>query len=368
MRACLEAGVLDSDPAPLTVGILAAELRDVISEGLAPIAMKLLQQDSRNASAVQSRLASAVLLQEMRSLAADALLDRLCDLFDEAAIPFVVIKGPAVARLHPNGWARPYNDIDLLVEPHQFRPAMDLLLRHQFAYPDTSLPPWSWFDRYCREGLNFHGSGDVDLHHHLAPWIFGSSLPSATLIKAADHAVVRGRSVPMASPVHSSIIAVLHILNDLWKGQRGLASWRDLLVIVRHVGPDRVRDAFVANDLGWLLRIAADAMEPLFPGVFSGADPLPRRVPARFVWRLRGLGWDRSTSISRQRLAWAIRLPVPQAAAFMVGSGLPSRQYIRCRHGSYRRYWHQAWSEAMSTFSGADHRATKSPSGDASFR
>lgn len=303
------------------------------------------------------------MLQQIRTLAADALLDRLFDILTDAGIPFVVVKGPAVARLHPDGWPRPYADIDILVDPRMFSRALSRLLESGFEYPITSQAPWPWFDRYCREGLNLAGTGDVDVHHHLAPWAFGRALRSNEVMSQAIAVTVHERPVLMASPEHSAVIAVLHILNDLWKGHRGLNSWRDLIAITRRVDPVSLQQVFESIGLGWLFGVAVGAVQVQLPGVLDGVDCEHPPVPLRYAWRLRGLGWDRVTSLSRQRLAWTTRLPLPQAAAFVIGSGLPSRRYIRDRHGSYRNYWHQAWTEAMSTFGGADHRMDKSPVG-----
>jgi hypothetical protein len=358
--ACLQAGLPTSRRATIQPDALAMEWRDVVSEGLAAVALRVLDECGLDEnSPVRKRLASVAMLQEMRSLSADALLEHLCDLFGEASLPFVVIKGPAVARFHPQGWPRPYSDIDILVEPRHFREAMKLLLDSHFAYPASSLPPWQWFDIYCREGLNLHGSGNVDLHHHLAPWIFGAGLETRDIVARADHLHVGRRSVMMASREHAAVIATLHILNDLWKDQRGLASWRDLLVLLRQSEEDSLRSTFDDCKLDWLLDLALSALGRHLPDLLSNGDRDTPRIPLRFSWRLKGLGWDRSTFVSRHRLAWGIRLPLPHAVAFTVGSVVPSPRYIHARHGSYHEYWGRAWKETLSTVAGGDHRGDK---------
>lgn len=332
-----------------------------MSEGLAAVALRVLDEgEGDERDAVRDRLARVAMLQEIRSLSADALLEHLCDLFGTIGLSFVVIKGPAVARFHPRGWPRPYSDIDIMVEPRDFRGAMDILLRNQFAYPTSSFPPWQWFDLYCREGLNLHGSGNVDLHHHLAPWIFGAGLSARDIMARADRLIIGHRSVLMASREHSAVIATLHILNDLWKNQRGLASWRDLLVLLQQSDEDSVRSTFEASGLGWLFDLALSALRRQLPDVLDndGERDAPK-IPLRFSWRLKGLGWDRSTFVSRHRLAWSVRLPLAHAVAFTVGSVVPSPRYIHARHGSYHEYWRMAWKETVSTVAGGDHRGDK---------
>jgi hypothetical protein len=361
-KACLTAGIPGLAPARWP-DASADGWCEIIREGLAPTALKLLEGGGVTPS-VHRQMVRVAMLQQVRSLAADALLEWLVDVFGATGTRFVVIKGPAVARLYPGDWPRPYNDIDLLVEPRQFGPVLDWFRKHGFEYPGPSLPPWPWFDAICREGLNLHGAGNVDLHHHLAPWVFGVGLPASDVIARADRVAVRGGPVAEASAEHSAVVAALHILNDLWKGKRGLVSWRDLLVIIHRSGADSVRSAFEESGLGWLFDVAMSTISAEFPGLLQGVDIGASKVPARFSWRMRGLGWGRSSSFSRHRLAWAIRLPSPQAAAFVLGSGLPSRSYIRLRHGSYRRYWRQAWDETVSTFAGADHRSDKRLAGN----
>lgn len=358
--ACLQAGLPGAAAPCLTNRMLAVDLEDVVTEGLLPIVVDLIGRSPGDVDTeARDRIWRAAMAQQLRSLAAEAVTSELFDLLVGARIPFVVVKGLAVARFHPPGWTRTYNDVDVLVEPRQFGRAMRLLLDHGYTYPPTALPPWSWFDEYCREGLNLVGAGNVDLHHHVAPWVFGERLPSVDVIHAASGVQVRGRSIPVASAEHSAVIAALHILNDLWKGRRGLVSWRDVVVLVRHVGIDPVHQAFVECRLEWLLGAILGTLGRHLPGMLGEVGACAPAIPPADAWRMRALGWDRSSPISRHRLAWALRLPLPQAAAFALGSGVPSRRYIRSRHGTYGNYWRQAWQETLSTFAGADHRMEK---------
>lgn len=360
LKACLRAGIPGLGPLTLTASDAAPDAVEIMSEGLAPVALKILRIGSDvTERRLRDHLVRVAMVQELRSLASDATLERISGILAPAGICFVVIKGPAVARLHPEGWPRPYADIDLLVEPRRFPEAMTLIQERGYTYPSTSHPPWPWFDRYCREGLNLSGAGDVDVHHHVAPWIFGTRVRSIDVIQDAEFVQVRDSLVPMASPEHSTVIAALHVLNDLWKGQRGLVSWRDLIILTRRLGDDRVRATFGNVGLSWLFDLVVNAVQQYLPGILDNVECGLPKIPLRYAWRLRGLGWDQSTPLSRQRLAWAIRLPIPHAGAFVAGSGLPSRRYIRARHGSYHEYWRQAWAEVFSTFSGADHRMDK---------
>ncbi len=56
----------------------------------------------------------------MRSMAVDAAGAALLGTLAERQVAVVVIKGPAVARFYPEGWPRPYADLDIVVEQGDF--------------------------------------------------------------------------------------------------------------------------------------------------------------------------------------------------------------------------------------------------------
>jgi len=154
------------------------------------------------------------------------------------------------------------------------------------------------------------------------------------------------------------VVSALHVVNDLWKGKRGLVSWRDVLVIVHRIGRDRSAAAFQRVRLGWLFEVMVDELARELPeaGIAGPVRPTALSWVERF--RLASSGWANDSLPTRHRIAWAARLPPANAVAFIAGSAVPSRSYVRDHDGSYRNYWRRAARETVSTAHGSDLRMT----------
>jgi hypothetical protein len=360
-RWCVLAGLVDATvevPDPLA---FAQEAEILIAEGLAPIALKGLQSHSDwREQPLAGAFYNVTMNSHLRSMAADNMGALLIAEIEKAGIPVAVIKGPALARLHPNGWPRSYSDIDVLVPMRQFDRAVACILDQAFEFSERSVPQWRWFDSVCREGINLHGpkGGNIDVHHHVPPWSLGSSLHVQGVIRRAEPWALCGVPVQVASPEDQMLIAALHVLNDLWKGKLGLTSWRDLLVLMGRLGPERAAEAFARDNLAWLFELMTVALEAGLPESGVRVVRPVARHRSRHRLRIAALGWNESTAISRHRLSWATRLPMPNAVAFLVGTAVPAPSYIRQRHGTYRNYWKEAWTESIATGKGVDYRMT----------
>ncbi len=358
-RWCLAAGVAHpSTPFP-TAEQLEDEAGIILREGLAPVAVHALDERPDPAS-VRGGFRRTAFEAEMRSMAADVAGVKVLAELAAAGIPVAVVKGPAVARHHPKGWPRPYADIDLVVSRGQFGAAIACSERLGFAYSERAVPQWRWFDTVCREGINLHADagGNIDIHHHVPPWVFGIRLPAEEVIGRAEPGAICGVPVPFASPEDLLVVAALHALNDLWKGKLGLSSWRDVLVLTTELGEERARGAFARAGLAWLYDLMAGELDRAVPEAGIGAGAASATVPLRARIRLDAIGWSGSTAATRHRLSWATRLPLPRAAAFLAGSALPSPSYVKARHGTYRRYWSRSVRETVSTARGSDFRMT----------
>jgi hypothetical protein len=294
----------------------------------------------------------------MVSMAVDSIGSHLLSEMTDVGIPFSVIKGPAVARLHPKGWPRSYSDIDILVSSREFRRAIRFAATRGFTSPDYGLPQWPWFDLVCREGVNVHSTpgGNVDLHHHLPPWVFGSRLEPRHIIERSEQHDLCTKKVNFALPEDLVVISALHALNDLWKGKSGLTSWRDVMVIIRQIGETESRAAFERARLGWFFDLMAGEIATAFPEFGIRVPERSPTLPVNAKVRLLGLGWSKSSRISRHPLAWVFRLPAPNAVAFLTGAILPSPGYIQSHHGTYGNYWRQALLETRAAAQGLDYR------------
>jgi hypothetical protein len=328
----------------------------IVAEGLAPVALELMRACGAEEPETFELFRSITLEMQFRSMAAPMVARGVLHRLDEARIPVAVIKGPAVARFHPEGWPRTYSDVDLLVPPRHFFEVVRLCEGDGFEN-DVSQPRWPWFDLYCKEGVNLHLGevGNIDVHHHVPPWVFGAKLDVDAVLRTATMGTVGGAPVHLADASYSLIVAALHVLNDLWKGRLGLTSWRDILVLLHHVGINQAEQAFATVHLEWLLDLVTSSIAA---GVSEAEVAQPRRVhsvPILARARIAMLGWN-NASISRQQASWAARLPAPRALAFLAGCVVPEPKYVREHFGSYRQYWRSLFDDTLATMHGADHR------------
>jgi hypothetical protein len=272
-------------------------------------------------------------------------------------VTVIVIKGPAVERFHPTGWPRTYSDVDLLVRPRDFHRVMAVSSAEGFV-DDTTAPQWPWFDLRCKEGVNLHrgDGGNLDVHHHVPPWVFGSQLDVDAVTAEATWGDVAGVSVRLIGARQSLVVAALHVLNDLWKGRIGLTSWRDIVVLLERVGMVEAEWVFERLRLGWLLTLVTETLAASVPEAEVARVSRPRRPPLGVRARIAALGWGRYTTFSRQQASWAARLPIPSAVAFLGGCIVPAPRHVWERYGSYGAYWRTIYQDAVSTFHGEDHR------------
>ncbi|HEY7400015.1 MAG TPA: nucleotidyltransferase family protein [Actinomycetota bacterium] len=162
--------------------------------------------------------------QMLHALSLERLLLRVGDAFGDRQIPFVVLKGPALAHaLYPDPSWRPFGDLDLLVRTPDWRAACSVLAGLGFR---RGLPePVAGFDERFGKAATHTGPGglQIDLHRALAlgpfgVWIRPEELfdevwelrlggrmflrlnDTALLLHAAVHASL-GRAEPLPMPV-----------------------------------------------------------------------------------------------------------------------------------------------------------------------
>lgn len=359
-RACLVAGVTTDPPELPDQASFAKESTLLIQEGLSPIALTLAGSDGGLDTETFALFRQVTLESQIRAMAAGHAARSALLHFDKSGIPVVVIKGPAVERFHPPGWPRSYSDIDLMVAPRDFHAVVEACVEAGFV-DAVSKPPWPWFDLRCKEGINIRGpeGGNLDIHHHVPPWVFGARLGVDEILATATWADVGGAPVRLTDAPYSLVIASLHVLNDLWKGRIGLSSWRDILILLGVVGMDQAEETFDSLGLGWLLGLVAGEFVASVPEsevvVPTDGHPVPLTARARIAV----LGWNNDSAVSSLRASWIARLPAPQAAAFLAGCAVPQRTFVQEGYGSYRAYWGSLFSEARSTMHGADYRGAK---------
>jgi len=361
-RWCLTAGLVSDPHPPATLADFQNEGELLLNEGLAPVAFQGIESQTEwQVHPMGQAFYSAAMAGHLRSMAADAAGAKVISALTNAGISVAVIKGPSVARLHPQAWPRSYSDIDVVVSKREFSNAVSCSLNEGFEYSDRSIPQWRWFNLVCREGVNLHAhaGGNIDIHHHVPPWAFCKQFTVEHVIANSIPANLCGIPIDIATAEDQLLIASLHVLNDLWKGKIGLRSWRDIVAIMNSLGGDSSAQAFDSAGLGWLFALVTEALTNALPDVeFESSGVIDGQVPMSIRWRLEALGWSRQTSFSRHRLSWATRLPTANALAYLAGTAFPSPGYIRDRHGSLFNYWKAGWNETLSTRHGSDFRMT----------
>jgi hypothetical protein len=360
-RWCLSAGIVNS-PLPTPEPEAFWNERDrILQEGLAAVAFRAFEpQANPRENPVANIFYAAAMNSHIRCMAADRAAAVFLPVLSRAGIPVAIIKGPALASLHPEGWTRPYGDIDIVVSGQSFHSAVELARGCGFDSP-RSPPQWDWFYVICREGVNLHSGdgGNIDIHHHLPPWVLGSSVHVEDVIERSVPSRLCGVSVNFGSTEDHLLITALHVLNDLWKGKLGLASWRDIIVLMTSLGMDDSQKVFERAGLGWLFDLVTAALSAVVPETGIVPSSSPSRMGLRTRIRVAALGWEKDSVLARHRLTWAMRLPVPNALAFLGGSAFPERKFIRERHESLWKYWKGGWDETTSTIRGSDYRMTR---------
>lgn len=131
--------------------------------------------------------------------------------FADAGIATILLKGPSIVRwLYEPGDARSYADSDLLVAPHQFALAGELLTTLGFEpeFVEESLPDW-----WREHGVGWSRAADqteVDLHRTLAGLEAEPEHVWRTLSASADTLEVGGEQVRVLSIAARALHLALH--------------------------------------------------------------------------------------------------------------------------------------------------------------
>lgn len=361
VRSCLVWGAGGAPPPAADDPAWERDAEVIVGAKLAAVALAAMADAGGRPNAeVHGRFRSSAVAWALRTMATEAACASALRGLAEEAVPFVVVKGPAVARFHPAPDTRPYLDVDVVVPPASYRRVVERLGDAGFRREPGHIQPWPWFETVCVEGANFHGDGggNLDVHHHLAPWVFATRISATDLLERAEPGAIGGVPVQMASAEDSLVVACLHVLNDLWKADASLLTWRDLCCLRHQLGADGSRAALARGGLEWFAPIVEAAHRSLVDGVDAagaahggdGHQPWGRRT------RLRLLGWGGPTTSARHSAGWALRLPFGRAACFVAGGLVPSRRYVHDLYGGYGAYWRQLLSTLRAAARGRDTR------------
>ena len=356
VRRCVTFGTGAETLLPADSTAWETELPDLLGARLGPVALSAsarayLPARSRAALVLQAKalVAQVMTVEAYGTMALQAL--------NERGVPYAVIKGPAVARFHQDPTTRPYEDIDLVVAPTMFRAAMETLNELGYEVNGDKRQPWDWFDRECLEGVNLRGrfGANLDVHHHIAPWSIGKRLDVRGIIERAERGFIGGVAVRLASAGDCLLVASLHVVNDLWKGDPSLISWRDITILSQLLGPEEMSEVFERADLKWFEPYIRVALGTVKTGSRL-SESASVKVPLHRRLQLHLLGWDGDSLPARHPAGWALRLSPLRATLFLVGSAVPSPWYARRKHNGYLAYWRESLRTLKSAVRGTDFR------------
>ncbi len=218
---------------------------------------------------------------------------------DEASVPWVVFKGPAISRLMNRRELRTFNDLDLLVDPSSFGTAIEALIG---AGVDEINRNWSPYVRH-RVGevpMEMHGI-TVDVHWHVTG--LGRD---RTMFRLDPTAMVRRRVArPIGDddlPVFDPVDQLLHLsLHAALGGGKRLDQFRDVAVVAGGESIDwdelvrRARAMWIDGLVGHLLdRATRNGPADIDDGVVdalagTGSLARRRRLDGQRIDGLRGL-------------------------------------------------------------------------------
>jgi hypothetical protein len=350
---CILLADFEEPQAEIAAGEWLADYETVIRHGLAGVAVRVIRENSFVVPpSVVDKLEKSQ-FEDMVHTSAIVLRSQTgIDALRSVDIPFVVTKGPGIARQGTALADRPYIDLDVVVDPKRFTEARRVLSSVGYSVESRSIQPWTAFDRYCQEATNLRTpeGGSIDLHHRVAPWYWSGGLTLDYLASAAETAKVFGVQLPLASPEHNLLVAALHVVSDKARPGQTLRAWRDLLVLARRCSTDSVVEAAEATELGawilWILQCLPVEVQPI--ELVDGLQQKRHQIAGQ--WRLRMLLPPRLGS--RHVLGLALRLPLKHAAIYGVGVMLPSPTFLRYRYPDeshrYLTWWRSALGNLIS--------------------
>ena len=271
--------------------------------------------------------------QAMRSLQAMADLRVVRSCLATAEVPWLVAKGPAVARsLYPDTSLREYSDLDVLVPPQRMQDTLDALLGAGASLIDRN---WPLISAGLRGEITLqlpHGS-PLDLHWSLINDPVNRrrvDLPTDDVFAHARVLGEGGDAIPTLSAVDQLIHLAVHAFNS--NGRR--LYWLKDLQLAAKAAPDW--DLLLDRAAEWHAEPAVAAM------LLRTVDLIGAQVPPR-VLRVLGPAWrtvlqlavkvvppERSFSEDQRsgsEVLWATRTTSP-ASLLALARGLA----VRSRH------------------------------------
>jgi len=165
-------------------------------------------------------LAAGYRASAKRALALAGWLSEAVATFENAGIPVIVLKGPALAlTLYPDPALRPSFDLDVLVRPSDLRRTLDVLSGEGYA-PAPHLARFSerTLLRLDSEVVLHHPRRtSIDLHWEIAPADYPFRIDPDFLWRSHEAVQVAGRSVPVLTRECLLVYLAAHAAKHAWR-------------------------------------------------------------------------------------------------------------------------------------------------------
>jgi hypothetical protein len=309
------ADVLRTLPASAALHRVVGPLHETLRESLPPDAAGRLDALFREECA--------------RHLLVNANLHRVQGVLERAAIPFLVVKGPALAAL---AYRRPrirfYQDLDIVVRRQHFAAALDLF---EANGADVVDPNWPYHSEHVAGEIRL--STGVDLHWHL---LFFHELRSTTAISMDEifsrerPVSLSGTSVLTTDPADTLIHLCLHACLE---GGGRLIWLKDIERAVANDAP--AWEDVIERSLRWRVNLFVGAMLMRSRSVLDTPvpDDVIRTLLPSSAWRTMLSAADRFFPVASPRRRETPATLIAQGTQVDVGSTVGFLTRVAARRG-----------------------------------
>lgn len=328
---CIVAGAVREPPTlPLEQVLATAEREGVSGLLLRPLAAFEWDAPGRQA------LEHARRTLAMRELAGLAETRRVLSPLADAGLPFLVLKGNALAYwLYASPMERPRVDVDLLVESESAALRVARVLeRAGFRSVDGAMPGRvAEFEIAMQRAEGAAGAPAIDLHWHLVNHArLASALPFDALWAASIpipglHPAARG-----LGRIHALLHALLHRVTNIPSGRQDRLVWLHDIHLLSSGCSDAEWQSFLR--LGIDKRIATPCLDGLRASKLAFQTRIPAGIEQALASASSGESWDLARmdagAMDRAHLS---ALPWSQKIRWLRHKLLPSPEFMRYRYG-----------------------------------
>ena len=222
------------------------------------------------------------------SLRIESSIAPVADALDEAGIDWRLLKGAATAHLlYPEPGLRTIGDLDVMVRPHDFERASNIV---STLSVEELFAPYGPVDAQLRKARAFvlPNGVEVDVHQRIQGPLRTMNVPTTHVFERPQRLTIAGRTVAAPPTEVLFLHAALHLASE---GAR-MSTLADLITLVHRTDLDTAQAARSLPDptaratVAWALRRAAD-WAPMPPGSMEAfgarSEGRWRTVGAEFV-------------------------------------------------------------------------------------